>query len=520
MGRLRRTSALLVPLLVLLGLVVVAAPPASALPPENNPGLNPPDISVPPPFTPPANGFDWSVPARFGATLDSNGILDYHWDPTTATYDSSYVHPTSFTVSFQGCPNPTEFTGNDANPPTTQYTYDWEDVTSSGDVPLLPDPGTPAAGYPTKSCHFTHTFTDVDPVTAATTHTVQLTVTQPTQPAPTTTTTTQVVNPHDTLIVSLGDSYASGEGAPDIPQVPCFTIGCTTKLPVWEDERCHRSSNAGPAQAALAVAAADPHQSVTFLSFACSGATIATFGYGGASSIDPYYGPSGGGGTCAYTSTFQSGFCGDPNKPLGEGILGPYAGTEGGKPGAEPDYAHPLPSQIDQMTTAVGTRRIDALPVSGGGNDLGFGEIAQFCTVALNCDQQKVFNGLTANKGFVSLNQRVANDAASLAADYQALATDICVPDANAHCTRNVAKVYLTEYPDPTPRRQRRVLFLDSRRCHSRRTVRGARLIPIGVHAGDGRGRAAGEQRAHRPHLLDNQRDQRLDKPRRGYVGT
>jgi FG-GAP-like repeat len=46
------------------------------------------------------------------------------------------------------------------------------------------------------------------------------------------------------------------------------------KGPVWEDKRCHRSANAGPAQAALEIERSDPHTSVTFLSYACSGASI------------------------------------------------------------------------------------------------------------------------------------------------------------------------------------------------------------------------------------------------------
>jgi len=45
---------------------------------------------------------------------------------------------------------------------------------------------------------------------------------------------------------------------------------------VWQDQRCDRSGYSGPAQAALALEAADPHTSVTFISFACSGASLNT----------------------------------------------------------------------------------------------------------------------------------------------------------------------------------------------------------------------------------------------------
>jgi len=72
-------------------------------------------------------------------------------------------------------------------------------------------------------------------------------------------------------IVSVGDSYASGEGAPDLagPSVP---------LPRWRGDnrdlaavRCHRSNNAAPVQAARLVASIRP---VSFWHFACSGSRI------------------------------------------------------------------------------------------------------------------------------------------------------------------------------------------------------------------------------------------------------
>src|SRR5205807_1728382 len=97
----------------------------------------------------------------------------------------------------------------------------------------------------------------------------------------------------------------------------------------WEDKRCHRSAKSGPAQAALALEGADTlTSSVTFLSFACSGARLDT------GLIQPYAGSE------------------DPNAPVPRGI--PL-----------------LPSEIEQVRAAVNGRRIDALIVGGGLNDVG-----------------------------------------------------------------------------------------------------------------------------------------------------
>src|SRR5439155_7473002 len=82
----------------------------------------------------------------------------------------------------------------------------------------------------------------------------------------------------DWLIVSLGDSYASGEGNPDVPQkFDQRTLGTTVLAgPIWVDRRCHRSGNSGPAFLGRVIEDADPHASVTFLSLACAGAEIAS----------------------------------------------------------------------------------------------------------------------------------------------------------------------------------------------------------------------------------------------------
>lgn len=98
---------------------------------------------------------------------------------------------------------------------------------------------------------------------------------------------------HDTLILAMGDSFAAGEGNPDRPTdwsklaLPAKAAGRGGKdwwrradaLPAeasadWWDNTCHRSLLSQHAQAALRLAAEDRQRTVTFVSFACSGATV------------------------------------------------------------------------------------------------------------------------------------------------------------------------------------------------------------------------------------------------------
>ena len=152
----------------------------------------------------------------------------------------------------------------------------------------------------------------------------------------------------DMLIVSIGDSYASGEGNPDKVWVVGYPDGLPKYEPVWADDgvssgiqiwnllttrvgmdhyRSHRSTLAGPAQAALAIEHAQAHSSVTFVSTAASGATIS------------------------------------------KGLLGTYDGIE------DPFQLPDMDAQIDQVKNLVENRTIDYLFVSIGGNDIGFTNI-------------------------------------------------------------------------------------------------------------------------------------------------
>lgn len=132
------------------------------------------------------------------------------------------------------------------------------------------------------------------------------------------------------LFVSMGDSYASGEGNPR--NVEAFLQqGSAGFRPYWDDNGCNRSARGGPAQAALALENASAKTSVTFVYVACSGATVRT------------------------------------------GILGPQR------------TAGQSTSQIEQVAVIIGDRTVDLLTLSIGGNDVGFTSLMSTCATTSNC---------------------------------------------------------------------------------------------------------------------------------------
>ncbi|MEO1543403.1 MAG: hypothetical protein AAFR75_05220, partial [Pseudomonadota bacterium] len=110
----------------------------------------------------------------------------------------------------------------------------------------------------------------------------------------------------DLFIVGFGDSFASGEGNPDVPvrfsSTRTATYGMTKKGPQradlmglparvgswstigdrafmknnarWHDQACHRSLYSHQLRASLQLAIEDPHRAVTYAGFACSGAEV------------------------------------------------------------------------------------------------------------------------------------------------------------------------------------------------------------------------------------------------------
>jgi hypothetical protein len=316
--------------------------------------------------------FEWSLPERFGVDRDRDGLLVF-----STAHD--YIYPPSWTVNFDAC------SSTAGGGPIVQYDWDLAGL----------------AQVSTTSCAMPHP-PSVFPAQGP--YSIRLTVTAADGE---TSSFTDTIVIKDLLIVSLGDSAASGQGNPDVPQVldsiPGFDVVKTDAR--WIDRRCARSAYSNHAQAAIAIERADPHTSVTFLSYACSGASVL------------------------------------------EGLLGPYDGSE---PLDTPGVPHELlPAQISALTldlcrsAAIGTfplatcpdrsgeRRIDALLLSTGINDLGFGDLVFRLVTGIDADKDpRVLASFAANL-------------AMLPGLYRQLGSAI-------REKLNAGTVYITEYPDPT----------------------------------------------------------------------
>lgn len=399
----------------------------------------------------PQASFDWSMPERFGPDRNKDHLRDYVDGATDAVtgYDAT---PSSWRVNLNAC----------ASNPSTDVTFHWRLLDQ-------PHPASPilVQGGPTCDGFFLE-------VPEEGSYRVELKVEQAdVLSAP----LVQEVVVQDWLIVSVGDSYGSGEGAPDIPidqsklteadaawkeasakldalttvtasadalyvaigdwqsslgkvhqyciieqdEARCtewsaiaavhgaFVVGELIKLgwaaavetvqdayaaveaavaaarssweaavqvaesvtgelsAKWQSERCHRSSNAGSAQAAKALEDLDPRTSVTFVHLACSGATML---YG----LRGYYQ-----GT-EHPEGIDNKVCNpdDPNLPRPTPPSIPPA-----------DCIRP---QLDVAKEIVGGREVDAVYVSIGGNDAHFADIVIACVLQEPCDNPTVVN--------------------------------------------------------------------------------------------------------------------------------
>jgi len=310
---------------------------------------------------------DWSVPGRFDASWAA-------WNPVTATYNPDFVNPRSWSVNLDGC-------ASTSVRRITGYTFTLSQIgtawtrTSSGTACLVHyHDMLPAQGYyrATLTLH-----TDMGGGGGG----VSLAV-------------SRILQIRDYLIVSMGDSLASGEGNPDVPgQYKVDTSFLTgeadhataIKAVKWQDQRCHRSAKSGPALAAKGFE--NRYASVTFLSFACSGATIQNL------------------------------------------VSQRYRGIE-------PIGTSTVPAQVDAVRALVGpgsrsARPIDALLVSAGVNNLYFSSIVKRCAKNPN-----IGDHLDCVTG-----HGIADDVAALPSLYKKLAHAIQDKLPNAR------EVYLNDYP-------------------------------------------------------------------------
>ncbi|MCU1396975.1 MAG: hypothetical protein JWN62_84 [Acidimicrobiales bacterium] len=202
-------------------------------------------------------------------------------------------------------------TADDANPSSWRFKVSVTSGCSGGDVIVLRADGKDVNALPTGFCAWEFDRTDLKPFTLEAAKVQSAVVVD---------TAATTVAGRDFLVMSIGDSLSSGEGAPQ------------EGAERWTDARCDRSMLSGAAQAALLLEKSDPHSTVSFVHLACSGATSDA------------------------------------------GLMGSFGGVA-------PDGGIE-PAQIAAMATIARGREIDAVTMSIGANDVEFGDVIKHCIFA------------------------------------------------------------------------------------------------------------------------------------------
>jgi hypothetical protein len=294
----------------------------------------------PPVYQFPETGFTWWAPNRVDGWQAAWAEYGSYKSWGEDRYNPAYVNPSSWELFFQGCQTDADFRydlDNTKGKGPNQYRWTWNKQSQDWSSDCYTSLDFPAQGtyYVKLEWRPSNNINQV--------HTIML-----------------PVRVKDYLIVQLGDSMASGEGAPDVP----IHVWDTTANADWVDDRCHRSKNAGGPVAAKALENADPHSSVTFLSFACSGATLTREQYNGYFPFDPYF-------VTDYASK-------------GVGITDGFVGIEPPMDSTG-NFANLLPAQTQQLFDAVSNngsqdpRVVDVLMATGGINDVRFAALVANC---------------------------------------------------------------------------------------------------------------------------------------------
>jgi hypothetical protein len=199
------------------------------------------------------------------------------------------------------------------------------------------------------------------------------------------------VNVRDLLIVGLGDSFASGEGNPDVPVLfsrdrsadygarfgtrdltgyparvgPWKQIGDKAFIQEnarWSDQGCHRSLYSHQLRAALQLSIEDEHRAVTYVGVACSGSEV-TYGlflsYAGNEWVPN---PT----DMSQISAIAAAQCDEHEAPMQDlpeayHMDGTIAELKGGL--------------VLRKCDPINARKIDLMFVSIGGNDVGFSRL-------------------------------------------------------------------------------------------------------------------------------------------------
>ena len=245
----------------------------------------------------------------------------------------------------------------------------------------------------------------------------------------------------DMLIAGLGDSFASGEGNPNLPVAFSDTRRFRNLFPVrkrndaggnarWTDELCHRSLYGQQLRAALQIAVENPQASVTFLDLSCSGAGI----------VDGILGPQ------TYVERISGGERDNTN------IARPIAGGERGSQlyRLVRELCRERPEMRQGLPHCPGNavrRPLDFLFLSVGGNDIGFSNIVAWASLrdTASTSIAGFFGATVSDKEFSRrMHDILPGSYAELAAALEATVPVTSAPDG----LFDPSRIVLTAYPD------------------------------------------------------------------------
>jgi hypothetical protein len=242
----------------------------------------------------------------------------------------------------------------------------------------------------------------------------------------------------DLLIVGLGDSFASGEGNPDVPVrfdanrrvrnvYPRRAGGDSRSNARWLDELCHRSLYGHQLRTALQIAIENPKASVTFMGYACSGAAVEEGILGPQTYMD-------------YVSRRDS--------------SNTVRAVKGGSKDTQlrwllRELCTEKPDSEDDIWICPGNayrRNVDFLLLSVGGNDIGFSNLVGWATLrdSTSASLAKFFGATVSPKTFAKNMQEILPGAYARLA--KAIQTSI--PLKNRELGFDNSRVVLTAYPD------------------------------------------------------------------------
>jgi len=245
----------------------------------------------------------------------------------------------------------------------------------------------------------------------------------------------------DLLIAGLGDSFASGEGNPNLPVAFTDARRFRNLFPVrkrndaggnarWTDELCHRSLYGQQLRAALQIAVENPQASVTFLDLSCSGAGI----------VDGILGPQTyveriSGGERRNTTTARPIAGGERDSQLYRLVRELCRGR--------PEMRQGLP----HCPGNAFRRTLDFLFLSVGGNDIGFSNIVAWASLRDTASTNIAgFFGATVSDKEFSRRMRdvLPGSYAELAAALEDTIPVTSAPDG----LFDPSRIVLTAYPD------------------------------------------------------------------------